>query len=143
MTASQRRPSSRAWPSTRSRPTSDSRIERLTFLRLWVSDADRKTLISWKRPWLTSAFCRPRSLGISTETETSSGRSIAASTSSASASWGMTSARTKLVDLDAPQAGAHERVDEPHLVVGGDDLGLVLEAVARTDLADAHALWKV
>ena len=45
--------------------------------------------------------------------------------------------------LDAPQAGAHERVDEPHLVVGRDDLGLVLEAVAGADLADAHALGKL
>ena len=45
--------------------------------------------------------------------------------------------------LDAPQPGAHERVDEPHLVVGRDDLRLVLEAVARADLADAHALGKL
>ena len=45
--------------------------------------------------------------------------------------------------LDAPQPGAHERVDEPHLVVGRDDLRLVLKAVARADLADAHALRKL
>ena len=41
------------------------------------------------------------------------------------------------------QAGARERVDQAHLVVGRDDLGLVLEAVARADLADADGLWKV
>src|SRR3954452_20847593 len=97
MTASQRSPSSRAWPRTRSGPVSDSRVERLTFLRLLVFVAEGKTLISWQRPWLTSALRGPRSLGMSTETETSSGRSMRASTSSASASWGMTSSRTKLV----------------------------------------------
>ena len=49
----------------------------------------------------------------------------------------MTSARTKLVDLQPSQARARQRVDQPHLVGGRDDLGLVLEAVARPDLADA------
>src|SRR4029450_7906344 len=44
---------------------------------------------------------------------------------------------------DAPHARAHERVDETHLVVGRDDLGLVLEAVARPDFPDADGLWKV
>src|SRR5215218_7685805 len=97
MTPSQRRPSSRARPSTRSSPASDSSIERLTFLRLWVSEADRKTLISWKRSRRRSAFSRPRSLGISTEIATSSGGSMRSRTSSASASCGITSARTKLV----------------------------------------------
>src|SRR3712207_2546460 len=42
ITPSQRRPASRARGSTRSRPLSDSSIERLTFLRLCVSDALRK-----------------------------------------------------------------------------------------------------
>ena len=41
-------------------------------------------------------------------------------------------------DLEAAKAGARERVDQAHLVVGGDDLRLVLEPVARPDLADAH-----
>ena len=46
ITPSQRTPAARARASTASRPASDSAIERLTFLRLWVSDADMKTLIS-------------------------------------------------------------------------------------------------
>ncbi len=40
--------------------------------------------------------------------------------------------------LQAAQAGARERVDQLDLGGGRDHLGLVLEAVARTDLADAH-----
>src|SRR4051795_5024277 len=97
MTPSQRRPASRARGSTRSSPASDSSTERLTFLRLCVSLALRKTLISWKRSRSSSALSRPRSLGISTETLTSSGMSARSSTSRPSASCGMTSARTKLV----------------------------------------------
>src|SRR3954452_6426033 len=97
MTPSQRSPSSRAWVSTRSSPDSDSSIERLTFLRLWVSDALRKTLISWKRSRRRSAFSRPFSFGMSTEIATPSRGSMRSSTSSASASCGITSARTKLV----------------------------------------------
>jgi hypothetical protein len=42
-------------------------------------------------------------------------------------------------DLEALEAGAGELVDQPHLLVGGDRLRLVLEAVAGADLADAHA----
>ena len=61
------------------------------------------------------------------------------STSSASASWGITSARTKLVTSRRLHAGAREQVDQPHLLVGGDDLRLVLEAVAGADLADADS----
>ena len=97
ITPSQRSPSARARPSTRSSPVSDSSIERLTFLRLCVSEAERKTLTSWKRSRWRSAFSSPRSFGISTDSETPSGGSIAASTSPASASCGITSARTKLV----------------------------------------------
>ena len=37
--------------------------------------------------------------------------------------------------LEPPQAGTRESVDQPHLVGGRDDLRLVLEAVAGTDLA--------
>src|SRR3954447_4524840 len=97
MTPSQRRPASRARGSTRSRPLSDSSTERLTFLRLWVSLALRNTLISSMRSRSSSAFSRPRSLGISTETLTSSGMSARSRTSRPSASCGITSARTKLV----------------------------------------------
>ena len=42
-------------------------------------------------------------------------------------------------DLETAQPGAREHVDQPHLVGRGDDLGLVLEAVARAHLADADA----
>ena len=54
-------------------------------------------MISWKRSRSSSAFSRPRSLGISTETATSSGRSMRGQHLAASASCGITSARTKLV----------------------------------------------
>jgi len=110
MTPSQRSPSARARPSTTSKPASDSPIERLTFLRLWVSEADMNTLISSNagrpppsplkpatRSRSSSAASSPRSLGISTDTLTSAGTSIPASTCAASASCGITSARTKLV----------------------------------------------
>jgi len=97
ITPSQRSPAARARPSTTSSPASDSATERLTFLRLCVSDADRKTLISSIFARCSSAASRPRSLGISTLTATSSGTSMRSSTSAASASCGITSARTKLV----------------------------------------------
>ena len=42
--------------------------------------------------------------------------------------------------LDPVETCAAEQLDEPELVGGRDHLGLVLEAVARPDLADAHAL---
>ena len=45
-------------------------------------------------------------------------------------------------DLDPAQPRPCERVDEPHLVLRRDALGLVLEAVARSDLPDADALWR-
>src|SRR5688500_5654918 len=64
---------------------------------LWPSVADMNTLISWKRSRSSSACSSPRSFGISTDSETSSGTSIASSTSRASASCGITSGRTKLV----------------------------------------------
>src|SRR3954447_14864551 len=40
--------------------------------------------------------------------------------------------------LEALDAGARELLDQAHLVVGRDHLRLVLEAVARTDLADPN-----
>src|SRR4051794_29313318 len=97
MTPSQRSPASRARGRTRSRPLSDSSIERLTFLRLWVSLALRKTLISSMRSRSSSALSRPRSFGMSTDTLTSSGMSARSRTSRPSLSCGITSARTKLV----------------------------------------------
>src|SRR3954471_23883797 len=97
ITPSQRRPASRARGRTRSSPCRDSSIERLTFLRLCVSLADRKTLISSMRSRSSSALSSPRSLGTSTETLTSSGICARSSTSRPSLSCGITSARTKLV----------------------------------------------
>ena len=96
------RPRSAGPPRARGRPrargpASDSSIERFTFFWLCVSLAERKTLISWKRSRSSSAFSSPFSLGISTDTDTSSGMSARRSTSAPSASCGITSARTKLV----------------------------------------------
>jgi hypothetical protein len=69
----------------------------LTLRWLWVSLAERNTPISSKRSRCCSARSRPRSFGTSTLRATPSGTSMASSTSAASASCGMTSARTKLV----------------------------------------------
>ena len=77
---------------------------RFTFSRLCVSEADRNTLISSNatragasESRTASALSSPLSFGISTDTLTPAGTSIPASTSLASASCGITSARTKLV----------------------------------------------
>ena len=43
-------------------------------------------------------------------------------------------------DLEAADAGPGQHLHQPHLVVGGDDLRLVLEAVAGADLADLDGL---
>ena len=117
---------------------SDSSTERLTLWRLCVSDADRKTLISWKRSRSAQRVAPARARwGSARDSATSSGTSMRASTSAASASCGITSARTKLVDLEPLQPGARRAASiSRDLVVGRDDLGLVLEAVARADLAD-------
>ena len=42
--------------------------------------------------------------------------------------------------LEPRRPGAREHLHKPHLVVGGDHLRLVLEAVPGTDLADLHVL---
>ena len=83
--------------SVRSSPPSDSSIERLTLRRLWVSEAERKTLAPSKRSRIPSARSSPRSFGISTEKATPSRRCTSASTCSASESCGITSGRTKEV----------------------------------------------
>ena len=67
ITPSQRTPASRAAPIVPSRSASDSAIERLTFLRLWVSEAERKKFASWKRSRSLSAFSSPFRFGIRTE----------------------------------------------------------------------------
>src|SRR5215208_6049706 len=97
MTPSHRSPASRARAITRSSPDSDSSIERLTFLRLWVSDAERKRFTSSNVSRSSSALSSPFSFGISTDRDTPSGTSTARRTSLASDSCGITSARTKLV----------------------------------------------
>ena len=98
ITPSQRSPSSRARASTRSSPSSDSSIERLTFWRLCVSLALRKTLTSSKRSRCSSAFSSPCSFGMSTRDVDVVGHVDAPrAPRAASASCGMTSARTKLV----------------------------------------------
>src|SRR4051794_16072428 len=97
ITPSHRRPASRAAPIVPSRSASDSAIERLTFLRLCVSEAERKKFASWKRSRNFSALSRPLRLGIRTEYATPSRGSNLVSTSAPSASCGMTSARTKEV----------------------------------------------
>src|SRR5918994_5171325 len=90
-------PASRAAPIVPSRSASDSAIERLMFLRLWVSEAERKKFASWKRSRCSTARSRPLRLGINTEKATPSRGSTPASTSDASESWGITSGRTNEV----------------------------------------------
>ena len=102
MTPSRRSPSSPARASVASSPLSDSSIERLTLWRLWVSEAERKTLTSSKRSRISSARSSPRSFGIRTEKETPSRRWAAISTWAASASCGITSGRTKEVTSIRP-----------------------------------------
>ena len=143
MTPSQRSSAARARASTASSPASDSAIERLTFLRLCVSDADRNTLTSSNgrrapagvaaasESRSASALSSPRSLGISTDTLTLAGTSMLVSTSRASASCGITSGRTKLVTSMRCRP-----VRTSDLALRGDRLGLVLKPVARTHLPD-------
>ena len=97
ITPSQRSPASRAFATTRSSPDSDSSIDRFTFLRLCVSLAERNRLTSSNSKSPASARSSPRSFGISTEYATSGLRLIERSTSSASDSCGITSARTNEV----------------------------------------------
>src|ERR1700758_4497554 len=97
MTPSRRAPAAPASASTASTTASDSATGRLTLWRLWDSEAERKTLTSSIRARWASPASSPRWFGIRTETETSSGIRARSSTSPASASCGITSARTKLV----------------------------------------------
>ena len=129
------RPRERPLAARRATPSTD----RPTFFWLWVSDADRKPLISWKRSRSGSARSRPRSFGISTLTATTP----AGSDTAASTSVGVRELRDHVGPdearhLDPPQPGPAEQLDQPHLVRGRDHLGLVLEPVARADLADPH-----
>ncbi len=109
ITPSRRSPASPALASVASSPASDSATERLTLWRLWVSEAERKTLISSKRSRIPSARSSPRSFGIRTEKETPGRRCTASSTSAASASCGITSGRTNEVISSRPTPVAESR----------------------------------
>ena len=118
-------PPSRARGSTASSPVSDSSTERLTFARLCVSVAHRKTLISSNAgrshscaSRSASALSRPRSFGISTETATSGGTSIARSTSARVGELRDHVGAHEARDLEPPQAAAREPVDQARLVGG-------------------------
>jgi len=147
MTPSQRSPSARARPSTSARPASDSAIERFTFLRLWVSDADMKTLISSNAgrpealsPSAASASSRPRPFGMSTDTLTSAGTSIHSEDLARVGELRDHIGADEARDLEPLDARARERVDQLDLALGRDDLGLVLEPVTRPDLPDPGRL---
>ena len=73
--------------------SSDSSVERRTFLRLCVSDAETTASISVSPA--SRARRAPRRLGTSAEYRTAAARSIPFHTSSASAICGIASARTK------------------------------------------------
>ena len=108
------------------------------------SVADRNRLASWKCSRRASALSSPRSLGTSTATSTSSGTSMAAQHLGGVGQLGDHVGADEAGDLEPAQAGAGQLVDQRDLGRGGDDLGLVLEPVARADLADGdgvgHAL---
>ena len=73
-------------------------------------------------------------MGISTDTLTSAGTSIALEHLGGVGELGDHVGAHEARHLEPPQAGARERVDQLDLARGGDHLGLVLEAVARADL---------
>ena len=143
MTPSQRSPSSRARPRTASRPASDSAIERLTFLRLWVSEADEEDV-----DLLEALAGAQRVVQAALVGDQDGDRDVVGHSDPRQHLVGVGELRDDVGAhearrLDPLHAGARERVDQAHLVVGRDDLGLVLEAVARADLADADGLGKV
>ena len=87
---------------------------RFTFLRLWVSEADMNVATP-ERP-ASKARSKPRSLGTKAQNV----------------------APCEGGDLDVLAARGHEAADQLDLGVGRDDLTLVLEAIARTDLYDPY-----
>ena len=132
ITPSQRRPSARARAKVRRRPSSDSATERPTFFWLCVSDADRKPLISWNFARCSSALSRPFSLGISTLALTRVGQCDALEHLAGVGELGDHVGAHEARQLDALKPRGREQLDQAHLDVGGQHLGLVLEAVART-----------
>ena len=141
ITPSQRSPAlARAAEHVLAAPASDSAIERLTFLRLCVSEADRKTLISsnagaprWPR---SSAVVEPAPLGISTRHADLVGHVDAAEhlAPRRRAAGSRRRARSSSPRAAAGRCARARR--SARLALGRDDLGLVLKAVARADLAD-------
>jgi hypothetical protein len=77
------------------KPSSDSAIERLTFLRLWLSDAEQNTAMT-STP-ASAARSAPLALGTSTVRRAPVERSAPATTSAASASCGTARGETKEV----------------------------------------------
>ena len=140
MTASQRRPAARA----RGQDALEA-VERLGDRAVDVAavvglggaeeDVDLVEAVARAR----SAFSRPRSLGISTETATSSGTSIRRRTSVGVGQLrdARRRGRSSWPRCAAGRSGRAASMSRTLSSVG-DHLGLVLEAVARPDLADAH-----
>jgi hypothetical protein len=93
----------RAGSITSPKPARLSSTERFTFLRLWVSEAERKTAAAtggWPGPaaWrAASSLSRPWPLGTSATQAVPAVRGNPATTSAASASWGIHRGDTKLV----------------------------------------------
>ena len=106
----------RAAPARARSPASDSAIERLTLLRLCVSDADRKTLISSMRSRWRERRVQPALVGHSTLTDDLVGhvdaRQHLGGVGELRDHVGAHEAR----HLEAAQAGARERVDQLDLV---------------------------
>ena len=119
-------------------------IERLTFLRLWVSDADMNTLISSKaaRSRADAAFAQlERRVQAALVGDQHRDAHFRRHVDPREHLCGVGQLRDHVGahearHLQPAQAGARERVDQLDLALGGDRLGLVLKAVARTDLPD-------
>ena len=136
MTASTRRSASRARAMTRRRLSSDDATERLTLRRLCVSDADRKTPTSSK----CSRSCQ-RVVHAARVRHEHAARDAGRQVDRGEHLGGVRQLRDDVGahearDLDAPQPAAREALDQRDLVGGRDDLGLVLQPVARPHLAD-------
>ena len=143
ITPSQRSPSSRASAIVRSSSASDSSIERLTFLlvvglRGGEEDVDLVEAVALLQRALEPALVRDQDRE----------RDPVAALDRVSTSLGIGELRDHVGTherghLEPLAARSREQVDQPDLLLGGDDLGLVLEAVAGADLADPDALGKL
>ena len=86
---------------------------------------------------------RPRSFGTSTDTPTPAGTSIRAQHLGRVGQLRDHVGTDEARDLQATQPGPGQRIDQLDLGLGGDDLRLVLEPVARAHLPDPHAARKL